>query len=154
GEGFGILMSELPRERTMIAAVALAGAEASLAWAAGYVREREAFGKPLAVLQNTRFKLAELRTEVDVGRVFIDHCIDALAEGRLDAVRAAKAKYWLTELQGRACDVGVQLHGGYGYMAEYPIARAWADARVQRIYGGANEIMLEIVARSFLGRAD
>ena len=118
------------------------------------MKEREAFGKPLAALQNTRFKLAELRTEIDIGRTFIDHCIGELASGRLDATHAAKAKYWITELQGRACELGVQLHGGYGYMAEYPIARAWADARVQRIYGGANEVMLEIVARSFLGRAD
>ena len=154
GEGFSILMSELPRERTMIAVCAQAAAEAAFEWTVTYVRQREAFGKPLAALQNTRFRLAELRTELDVGRTFVDRCIDDLAEGRLDATQAAKAKYWLTELQGRACDVGVQLHGGYGYMAEVPIARAWADARVQRIYGGANEVMLEIVARSFLGRGD
>jgi acyl-CoA dehydrogenase len=154
GGGFAILMSELPRERTMIAVIAQAAAEAAFDWTVGHVREREAFGKPLAALQNTRFKLAELRTELDVGRPFIDQCMSELAARRLDAVHAAKAKYWMTELQGRACELGVQLHGGYGYMAEYPIARAWADARVQRIYGGANEVMLEIVARSFLGRAD
>jgi len=154
GGGFAILMSELPRERTMIALIAHAAAETAFDWTVSYVREREAFGKPLAALQNTRFKLAELRTEIDVSRPFIDHCLGELAARRLDAAQAAKAKYWMTELQGRACELGVQLHGGYGYMAEYPIARAWADARVQRIYGGANEIMLEIVARTFLGRAD
>ncbi len=154
GGGFAILMGELPRERTMIAAFAQAAAEVAFDWTVAYVREREAFGKPLAALQNTRFKLAELRTELDIGRTYIDHCLEELAAGRLDATQAAKAKYWLTELQGRACELGVQLHGGYGYMAEYPIARAWADARVQRIYGGANEVMLELVARSFLGRAD
>jgi acyl-CoA dehydrogenase len=154
GEGFAILMSELPRERMMIAVFAHAAAEAAFDWTVSYVREREAFGRPLAAFQNTRFKLAELRTEIDIGRPFIDHCVAELAARRLDATQASKAKYWMTELQGRACDLGVQLHGGYGYMAEYPISRAWADARVQRIYGGANEIMLEIVARSFLGRAD
>jgi acyl-CoA dehydrogenase len=154
GEGFAILISELSRERTMIAVIAQAAAEAALDWTVSYVRERKAFGKPLAAFQNTRFKLAELRTEIDIGHTFIDHCLGELAARRLDATHAAKAKYWMTELQGRACELGVQLHGGYGYMAEYPIARAWADARVQRIYGGANEIMLEIVARSFLGRAD
>ena len=154
GEGFSILISELPRERMMIAVIAQTAAEAAFDWTVSYVREREAFGKPLAAFQNTRFKLAELRTEIDVGRTFIDHCVDELAARRLDATHAAKAKYWMTELQGRACDLGIQLHGGYGYMAEYPISRAWADARVQRIYGGTNEIMLEIVARSFLGRAD
>jgi acyl-CoA dehydrogenase len=154
GEGFSILISELPRERTMIGVIAHAAAEAAFDWTVSYVREREAFGKPLASFQNTRFKLAELRTEIDVGRTFIDHCVDELAARQLDATHAAKAKYWMTELQGRACDLGMQLHGGYGYMAEYPISRAWADARVQRIYGGANEIMLEIVARSFLGRAE
>ena len=154
GEGFGILLSELSRERMMIAVVAHAAAEAAFDWTVNYVRERHAFGKPLATLQNTRLKLAELRTEIDVGRTFVDHCMGELADQRLTATRAAEAKYWMTELQGRACDLGVQLHGGYGYMAEYAIARAWTDARVQRIYGGANEIMLEIVARSFLGRAD
>jgi long-chain-acyl-CoA dehydrogenase len=154
GEGFSILMSELPRERMMIAVIAQTAAETAFDWTVSYVREREAFGKPLAAFQNTRFKLAELCTEIDVGRTFIDHCVDELVARRLDATHAAKAKYWMTELQGRACDLGIQLHGGYGYMAEYPISRAWADARVQRIYGGTNEIMLEIVARSFLGRAD
>jgi acyl-CoA dehydrogenase len=147
-------MSELARERMMIAVIAHAAAEAALDWTVSYVRERQAFGKPLAALQNTRLKLAELRTEIDVGATFVAHCMAELAAGRLDATQAAKAKYWTTELQGRACDLGVQLHGGYGCMAEYPIARAWADARVQRIYGGANEVMLEIVARSFLGHAD
>jgi acyl-CoA dehydrogenase len=154
GQGFAILMSELPRERMMIAVFAHAAAEAAFDWTVSHVKEREAFGKLLAAFQNTRFKLAELRTDIDIGRIFIDHCLGELAAGRLDATHAAKAKYWMTELQGRACEMGVQLHGGYGYMAEYPISRAWADARVQRIYGGANEIMLEIVARSFLGRAD
>jgi acyl-CoA dehydrogenase len=154
GGGFGILLSELPRERMMIAVIAHAAAEAAFDWTVSYVRERQAFGKALSALQNTRLKLAELRTEIDVGRTFVEHCMGKLAAGKLDATEAAKAKFWMTELQGRACDLGVQLHGGYGYMAEYPIARAWSDARVQRIYGGANEVMLEIVARSFLERAD
>jgi acyl-CoA dehydrogenase len=154
GEGFAILVSELPRERMMIAVIAQAAAEAAFDWTVSYVKERSVFGKPLAAFQNTRFKLAELRTEIDVGRAFVDECLGQLAAQRLDATQAAEAKYWMTELQGRACELGVQLHGGYGYMAEYPISRAWADARVQRIYGGANEIMLEIVARSFLDRAD
>jgi alkylation response protein AidB-like acyl-CoA dehydrogenase len=137
-----------------IAVFAHAAAQAACDWTVSYVKEREAFGKLLAAFQNTRFKLAELRTEIDIGRAFIDHCLGELADRRLDATHAAKAKYWMTELQSRACGLGVQLHGGYGCMAEYPISRAWADARVQRIYGGANEIMLEIVGRSFLGRAD
>jgi acyl-CoA dehydrogenase len=152
GGGFAILMGELPRERMMLAAYAQAAAETAFEWTAAYVQEREAFGQRVADFQNTRFRMAELRTDIDVGRAFVDRCLAELVEGRLDTTTAAKAKLWTTELQCRACDLGVQLHGGYGYMAEYPIARAWADARVQRIYGGSNEIMLELIARSFFGR--
>jgi acyl-CoA dehydrogenase len=154
GGGFAILMSELPRERLVLAVGAIAASEVALEWTRDYVQQRRAFGKPLAALQNTRFELADLHTDTIVGRVFVDWCVDRLAERRFDAVTAAAAKLWATELQGRVTDRCLQLHGGYGYMAEYPISRAWADARVQRIYGGANEIMKELVARSLLGRAD
>ncbi len=154
GGGFAILMNELPRERLVLSVTAVAAAEIALEWTRDYVQQRKAFGKPIAHFQNTRFELAELHTETLVGRVFIDWCVDRLAEGRLDPVTAASAKLWTTDLQGRVTDRCLQLHGGYGYMSEYPISRAWADARVQRIYGGANEIMKEIVSRSLLGRAD
>jgi acyl-CoA dehydrogenase len=112
------------------------------------VKERTAFGKPLLDLQNTRFKLAECRTEAQIGRVFVDNCIQQHIAGRLDAVTAAMAKYWLTECQFRIVDECVQLHGGYGYMQESEIARIWADSRVQRIYAGSNEVMKELVGRS------
>jgi acyl-CoA dehydrogenase len=154
GGGFAILMNELPRERLVLAVGAVAASEAAIEWTRDYVQQRHAFGKPLAALQNTRFELAALHTDTVVGRVFVDWCVDRLAEGRFDPATAAMAKLWSTELQGRVTDRCLQLHGGYGYMAEYPISRAWADARVQRIYGGANEIMKELVARSLLGRAD
>ncbi len=154
GGGFAILMNELPRERLVLAVSAVAAAEVALEWTRDYVQQRKAFGKPIGSFQNTRFELAELHTETLVGRVFIDWCVDRLAEGRLDPVTAASAKLWTTELQGRVTDRCLQLHGHYGYMTEYPISRAWADARVQRIYGGANEIMKEIISRSLLGRAD
>ena len=112
------------------------------------MRERRAFGQPIGSFQSARFALAEARTEVDIARTFVDRCAEALDAGELTAEDAAMAKWWCTDLQGRVADAGVQLHGGYGYMLEYPIARAWADARVTRIYGGANEIMKEIVGRS------
>jgi alkylation response protein AidB-like acyl-CoA dehydrogenase len=148
GEGFRYLVSNLPQERLSIAVAAVAAAEAAIGWTLDYVRERRAFGQPLGSFQSARFTLAELRTEVEVARVYVDRCVQALNGGELTAEDAAMAKWWCTELQGRTVDRCLQLHGGYGYMLEYPIARAFADARVTRIYGGANEIMKEIVGRS------
>lgn len=148
GMGFAYLMQELPQERLTVAIGALSSAEAALAWTLEYTRERKAFGKVIADFQNTRFKLAEMATEIQVGRVFVDQCMALHLEGKLDVPTAAMAKYWATDLQCKVLDECVQLHGGYGFMWEYPIARAWADARVQRIYAGTNEIMKEIIARS------
>jgi long-chain-acyl-CoA dehydrogenase len=148
GEGFSYLVSNLPQERLSIAASAVAAAEAALGWTLDYVRERRAFGQPIGSFQSSRFTLAEIRTEVEIARVYLDRCAQALNDGELSAEDAAMAKWWCTELQGRVVDRCLQLHGGYGYMLEYPIARAYADARVTRIYGGANEIMKEIVGRS------
>jgi alkylation response protein AidB-like acyl-CoA dehydrogenase len=148
GEGFRYLVSNLPQERLSIAASAVAAAEAALAGTLEYVRERHAFGQPIGSFQSSRFTLAELRTETEVARAYIDRCVQALDDGELTAEEAAMAKWWCTELQGRVVDRCLQLFGGYGYMLEYPIARAYADARVTRIYGGANEIMKEIVGRS------
>ncbi len=148
GEGFRYLVSNLPQERLSIAGSAVAAAEAALGWTLDYVRERRAFGQPIGSFQSSRFTLAELHGEVQIARVFIDRCVQALNAGELTPEDAATAKWWCTELQGRVVDRCLQLHGGYGYMLEYPIARAYADARVTRIYGGANEIMKEIVGRS------
>ncbi len=148
GEGFLYLVSNLPQERLSIAAAAVAAAEAALGWTLDYVRERKAFGQPIGSFQASRFTLAELHGEVQIARVFVDRCAQALNHGELSAEDAATAKCWCTELQGRVVDRCLQLFGGYGYMLEYPIARAFADARVTRIYGGANEIMKEIVGRS------
>jgi alkylation response protein AidB-like acyl-CoA dehydrogenase len=148
GEGFRYLVSNLPQERLSIAASAVAAAEAALDWTLDYVRERKAFGQSIGSFQATRFTLAEVRGEVDVARAYIDRCAQALDVGELTPEDAATAKWWCTDLQGRAIDRCLQLFGGYGYMTEYPIARAYADARVTRIYGGANEIMKEIVGRS------
>jgi alkylation response protein AidB-like acyl-CoA dehydrogenase len=148
GEGFAYLVSNLPQERLSIAVAGVAAAEAALRWTVEYVRDRKAFGAPIGSFQNTRFELAEMRTEVDVGQAYVDRCVEALNAGELTAEDAAGAKWWCTELQGRVVDRCLQLHGGYGYMLEYPIARAYADARVTRIYGGSNEIMKEIVGRS------
>jgi acyl-CoA dehydrogenase len=145
GKGFFQMMDELPYERLSIGLTAVATAERAVAITTKYVKEREAFGKPLIEFQNTRFKLAECRTETHIGRVFVDHCIERFIAGQLDAVTAAMAKYWLTDCQWRVVDECVQLHGGYGYMTEYPIARMWTDSRVQRIYGGTNEIMKEVI---------
>lgn len=127
---------------------ALASAEAALQWTLDYTRERKAFGKSVADFQNTRFKLAEMATEIQVGRVFVDRCMELHLQGKLDVPTAAMCKYWTTDLQCKVLDECVQLHGGYGFMWEYPVARAWADARVQRIYAGTNEIMKEIIARA------
>ncbi len=148
GKGFQQLMEELPQERLLIGIGAVSACETVLEATIEYTRERKAFGKPIAEFQNTRFKLAEMKTEVTVARVFLDKCLEMHMAGGLDATTAAMAKLWLTELQGRVVDECVQLHGGYGYMWEYPVARAWADARVQRIYGGTSEIMKEVIGRS------
>jgi acyl-CoA dehydrogenase len=146
--GFKLLMSELAQERLSIAVGAVASAEAGLEWTLDYVRSREAFGKRILDFQNTRFTLATIKAQVTMARVFVDRCIELHCAGQLDAATAAMAKLETTELQFRALDACLQLHGGYGYMAEYPIARAWADSRVQRIYGGSNEIMREIIGRT------
>ena len=150
GEGRGLfqMMDQLRYERLSIGLAAVAAAERAVEMTTRYVKERKAFGKPLLDLQNTRFKLAECTTEAHIGRVFVDNCIQQFIAGRLSAVTAAMAKYWLTDCQCRIIDECVQLHGGYGYMQEYPIARMWADCRVQRIYGGSNEIMKEVVGMS------
>lgn len=146
-KGFAYLMQELPWERLQIAISAIAAAEAAYGWTLAYVRERRAFGQAVADFQNTRFVLAELKTEIQIGRVFVDRCAELLLRGELDAQAASMAKYWCSDLQGKVVDACVQLHGGYGFMAEYPIARAYVDARAQRIYGGTNEIMKELIAR-------
>jgi len=148
GSGFYGLVANLPQERMSLAVSGLAGARAALNWTIDYVRSRKAFGHPLGALQNTRFVLAELDTEVDVTQAYLDRCVLALNDDELTPEDAAKAKWWATELQGRAVDRCLQLHGGYGYMQEYPIARAFVDARVGRIYGGATEVMKEIIGRS------
>ncbi len=148
GRGFVYLMQELPWERLQIALTAVAAAQAALEWTLEYTRERRAFGKAIADFQTVAHRLAEIKTEIEVGQVFIDRCIALKLEGKLDAATASMAKYWASEMQFKALDQCVQLFGGYGYMHEYPIARAWADARVQRIYGGTNEIMKELISRN------
>lgn len=148
GMGFIYLMQELPQERLTVGVGAIASAEAAIKWTLDYTRERKAFGRPVSDFQNTRFKLAEMTTEVQVGRVFVDRCLELHLNKKLDVPTAAMLKYWGTDLQCKVIDECVQLHGGYGYMWEYPIARAWADSRVQRIYAGTNEIMKEIISRS------
>lgn len=148
GMGFAYLMQELPQERLTVGIGALASAEAALKWTLDYTRDRKAFGKAIAEFQNTRFKLAEMATEIQIGRVFVDRCLELHLQRKLDVPTAAMLKYWGTDLQCKVLDECVQLHGGYGFMWEYPVARAWADARVQRIYAGTNEIMKEIIARS------
>ncbi len=148
GAGLSQMMEQLRYERVMIGVGAVATTERAVDMTTKYAKERVAFGKPLLDFQNTRFKLAQCKTEAHVGRVFIDHCIERFLSGRLDPVDAAMAKYWLTECQCRIVDECVQLFGGYGYMTEYPIARIWTDSRVQRIYAGTNEIMLELIGWS------
>jgi alkylation response protein AidB-like acyl-CoA dehydrogenase len=148
GGGFGQLVASLPQERLSLAAGGLAGARAALDWTVEYVRERTAFGVAIGSFQNTRFTLAELETEVVIGQTFIDRCVVALNAGELSAEDAAMAKWWCTELQGRVVDRCLQLFGGYGYMNEYPIAKAFVDARVTPLYGGTTEIMKEIIGRS------
>ena len=148
GRGFAYLVSNLPQERLSIAVAGVAAAQAALQWTLAYAKEREAFGQPIGTFQASRFALAEMRTEVELAQVFVDRCVQALGEQALSAEQAAMAKWWCTELQGRVVDRCVQLFGGYGYMLEYPIARAYADARITRIYGGTTEIMKEIIGRS------
>ncbi|MEU0274330.1 acyl-CoA dehydrogenase family protein [Streptomyces sp. NPDC006307] len=144
------LMTNLAQERMAIAVAGIAAAEHLLEITTQYVREREAFGRPLAKLQHIRFEIAEMATECAVTRTFLDRCIVDHADGELDAVHASMAKWWATELQKRVADRCLQLHGGYGYMAEYPVARAFTDGRIQTIYGGTTEIMKEIIGRSLL----
>ncbi|RBY80692.1 acyl-CoA dehydrogenase [Geodermatophilus sp. TF02-6] len=146
--GFYHLMENLPQERLSIAVGAVASAETVLAYTREYVTSRTAFGQPVARFQNTRFVLAELQTEVTIARTFVDECVRQLDAGELTAVDAAMAKYWTTELQNTVADRCLQLHGGYGYMDEYPVSKAWRDARIQPIYGGTNEIMREIIGRA------
>jgi alkylation response protein AidB-like acyl-CoA dehydrogenase len=148
GSGFTYLVANLAQERLSIAIAGVAAAQAALDWTLEYVKERQAFGQPIGAFQNSRFALAEMATEIDLATVYCDQAVIALNAGALTVEDAAKAKYWCSELQGRVVDRCVQLHGGYGYMLEYPIARAYADARITRIYGGATEIMKEIVGRS------
>jgi alkylation response protein AidB-like acyl-CoA dehydrogenase len=148
GTGFTALKKELPWERMIIAVQSVATAEAALAWTVEYTRDRKAFGTPIASFQNTRFRLSEMKAEIAIGRVFIDRCTELVLRNELSAAAAATAKYWCSDLLGRVLDQCLQLHGGYGYMLEYPIARAYIDSRAARIYGGSNEIMKEIIARS------
>lgn len=148
GRGFICLMEQLPWERMQIAISAVAAAQAAIDWTVDYVKQRKVFGQPVASYQNTRYTLAELQTEVQVARVFVDKCCELVAADRLDTATASMAKYWTTDLQCKVMDECLQLHGGYGYMWEYPITRAYADARVQRIYGGTNEIMKEVITRA------
>ena len=152
GRGFAIMMNELPRERLNLSACAVASAEGLLAATIAYTQERKAFGKPISQLQNTRFVLATCHTEIAINRAYIDQCVRQYMEGKLDATQAAVAKMASTDMQGRVADACLQLFGGYGYMLEYPAARAYVDARIQRIYGGTNEIMKEVIARSLVGR--
>jgi acyl-CoA dehydrogenase len=147
-QGFQYLMRELPWERLQLAIAAVASAAAALDQTIEYTRTRQAFGRAILDFQNTRFKLAELRTEVQIARVFVDRCMQLVLDGELDPATAAMAKYWCTDLQCKVVDECLQLHGGYGYMQEYSIGRAYVDARAQRIYGGTNEIMKDIISRT------
>jgi alkylation response protein AidB-like acyl-CoA dehydrogenase len=148
GGGFGHLVTNLPQERLSIAAAGVSAARAALGWTIDYCKERQAFGQPIGSFQNSKFVLAECATEVEVTQAFVDRCVVALTARELSAEEAAMAKWWCTELQKRVVDRCLQLHGGYGYMLEYPIARAYADARITTIYGGTTEIMKEIIGRS------
>jgi alkylation response protein AidB-like acyl-CoA dehydrogenase len=148
GKGFGYLIANLPQERMATAVSSVAAARAALDWTIDYVRDRKAFGQSIGSFQNTRFRLAEVATEIDVAQAYVDQCLTALVAGELTVEDAAKAKWWTSEVQSRAVDTCLQLHGGYGYMLEYPIARAYADARISRIYAGTTEIMKEIIGRS------
>ena len=148
GQGFYQMMQQLPQERLVIACGAVGAMEGALERTLAYCKEREAFGGPLTQFQNTRFKLAECKTKTTIARSFLDECIGELIDGRLSVEKAAMAKYWITDMQAEVLDDCVQLHGGYGFMQEYVVGEMWTDARVQRIYGGTNEIMKELIARS------
>lgn len=150
GRGLRQLMSDLPYERVILAVSGVAAMEGALAATLGYVRERKAFGHAIAEFQNTRFKLAEVATITRIARTFVDRCIQDVVDGRLDTATASMAKYWVSDMQQQVIDECVQLHGGYGYMNEYLVSRMFADARVQRIYAGTNEIMKEVIGRSLL----
>ena len=147
GKGFVQLVEKLPQERLSIAIAGVAAARAVLDGTLAYVKERKAFGSPVGSFQNSKFALAEMDTEIDLAEHYVDDCVRALNAGELTAVDASKAKYWCTELQGRVADRCLQLHGGYGYMSEYPVSKAYADARITRIYGGTTEIMKEVIGR-------
>ena len=147
-KGFICLMEQLPWERLQIAISAVSAAQAAIDWTVDYVKERKVFGQAVGSFQNTRFTLAELQTQVQIARVFVDKCTELLLQEKLDTATASMAKYWCSDLQCKVMDECVQLFGGYGYMWEYPITRAYADARVQRIYGGTNEIMKEVITRA------
>ena len=146
--GFISLMEQLPWERMQIAISAVAKAQAAIDWTIAYVKERKVFGQAVANYQTTRFKLAEMQTEVQVAQVFVDKCLTLLLDNKLDTATASMAKYWVSDLENKVIDQCLQLFGGYGYMWEFPIARAFVDARVQRIYGGTNEIMKEVISRA------
>jgi alkylation response protein AidB-like acyl-CoA dehydrogenase len=148
GGGFGYLMANLPQERLNIAISAVAASEAAYETTLQYAKDRTAFGQPIGRFQHSKFTLAELATEIQVARVFVDRCVALHLEHQLSAVEAAMAKWWTTELHKRVVDACVQLHGGNGYMLEYPIAKAYIDTRVETIFGGTTEIMKEIIGRS------
>jgi acyl-CoA dehydrogenase len=148
GQGFYQLMGDLPYERALIAVAAVGAMEGALAATIQYVKDRRAFGKSIAEFQNTKFKLAEISTKTHIARVFIDDCIAKVVAGTLDTITASMAKFWTTDTQQEVLDECVQLHGGYGYMNEYLVCRMFADSRVQRIYGGTNEIMKELISRA------
>jgi alkylation response protein AidB-like acyl-CoA dehydrogenase len=150
GQGFVYLMKQLAQERLVIAIASVAGAQECLARTIEYVKDRKAFGKPIASFQNTKFKLAEMATEIKLGECLVDKCIAGIEADENLTVEASMAKYWCSEMLGRVVDTCLQMYGGYGYMMEYPIAKAYLDARVQRIYGGTTEIMKEIIARSLV----
>ena len=154
GGGFGHMVDELPRERLVLAAGAVAHAQGALDKTIEYVTTRKAFGNPIASFQNTRFKLAEIKTEIEVHRAFVEKCVGLYAQKKLDVPMAAMIKLSTTEMEGRVTDACLQLFGGYGYMVEYPISRFWTDARIQRIYGGTSEIMKEVIGRSLVGRGN
>ncbi|WP_420465860.1 acyl-CoA dehydrogenase family protein [Panacagrimonas sp.] len=152
GGGFGHLVDELPRERLVLGAMAVAHAQGALERTLEYVTQRKAFGAAIASFQNTRFELAKIKTEIEVHRAFVEKCARLYAEKQLDVATAAMVKLSTSEMEGRVTDACLQLFGGYGYMSEYPISRYWTDARIQRIYGGTSEIMKEVIGRSLVGR--
>jgi alkylation response protein AidB-like acyl-CoA dehydrogenase len=148
GAGFIHLVDRLPQERLSIAVAAVAASAAAVEWTLDYVKQRRAFGQTIGSFQNTKFRMAEMATEIEIAQCYVDVCVRALNDRELTVEDAAKAKWWTTELQGRVMDACLQLHGGYGYMLEYPIARAYADSRITRIYGGTTEIMKQVIAKS------